>query len=134
MQRRGCDHDRTLVSRYGWGGPVPLFRPVGESITIATLFTTLKYYPNNPALFQERALRYAHTIPCPADSVLVFEYVSIHKAADRFQLVPPTAGMPVIPHRGSGRTAAAGVSAGANGSCGVAHLRATQPGSYAPAA
>ena len=44
--------------------------------------------PNNPALFEERLVRYARTILCPAHSVLVFEYVSIHKRAERFDFVP----------------------------------------------
>jgi hypothetical protein len=77
---------RTLVSRYGWGGP-PRFNHVGESITITTIFTTLKYYPNNLALFKERLVRYAQTISCPADSVLIFEYVSIRKTPKRFAFV-----------------------------------------------
>jgi hypothetical protein len=72
---------RTLISRYGWtgGGLLNRFNHVGESIVITTLFTTLKYYPSNNSLFQERLLRYARTLPCPAGHELVFEYISLGK-------------------------------------------------------
>src|SRR5262249_8365455 len=78
---------RTLISQYGFGGPAR-FNHVGESITITTVFTTLKYYPDNVDLFKERLLRYARTVPCQADSVLVFEYVSIRKTPVGFEFVP----------------------------------------------
>jgi len=87
VQPRGNEGKRALVSRYGWGGP-PRFNHVGESIAITTVFTTLKYYPNTPAMFTDRLLRYARTIPCSADCVLVFEYVSIRKTPHRFDFVP----------------------------------------------
>ncbi len=78
---------RTLISRYGWRGGFR-FNHVCESITVTSLFTTLKYYPSNAALFQERLLRYARTVPCPADAVLVFEYVAIRKITQRFEFIP----------------------------------------------
>jgi hypothetical protein len=61
---------------------------VGEFICLCSLFTTLKYYPSNPGLFQRRLMRYAKTIPCPPGSVVVFEYLSIRKSQDRFEFVP----------------------------------------------
>lgn len=65
--------DRTLVSRFGtW----PRFNHVGEMICLTSLFTTLKYYPSNNAIFQERLLRYARTVPGSANRVIVFEYLS----------------------------------------------------------
>jgi len=76
---------RTLVSRYGWRAGSLRFSHVGESITLTCLFTTLKYYPGNRGLFIERLLRYARTVPCPADSILVFEYVFINKTDTRFE-------------------------------------------------
>jgi hypothetical protein len=79
--------DRTIVSRYGWGGGLR-YAHVCESIAVTSVFTTLKYYPSNGALFRERLLRYARTVPCPAGSVLVFEYVSLAKAARAFEHVP----------------------------------------------
>lgn len=79
--------ERVLVSRYGGFG-LRRFNHVAESITVTSLFTTLKYYSRNFDLFRDRLLRYARTIPCPPDSVLVFEYVSIQKRTARFDFVP----------------------------------------------
>jgi hypothetical protein len=91
--------ERTLISRYGWRAGSLRYSHVGESITLTCLFTTLKYYPSNHGIFTERLLRYARTVPCPPDSVLVFEYVSINKTATQFEfmvvaeyLVDPVAG------------------------------------------
>jgi hypothetical protein len=78
---------RTIISRYGWGGGLR-YAHVCESIAVTSVFTTLKYYPSNAALFRERLLRYARTVPCPSGSVLVFEYVSIGKTARAFEHVP----------------------------------------------
>ncbi|HEY8188901.1 MAG TPA: hypothetical protein VIF64_22730 [Pyrinomonadaceae bacterium] len=79
--------ERRLITRYGWRAGSVRFSHVGESITLTCLFTTLKYYPSNHGLFIERLLRYARTVPCPADSVLVFEYVGIDKTDTRFEFV-----------------------------------------------
>ena len=76
-----------MISRYGWRGGLR-FGHVCESVTVTSLFTTLKYYPSNAALFRDRLLRYARTVPCPAGSVLIFEYLSIRKAERRFDMVP----------------------------------------------
>jgi hypothetical protein len=76
---------RTLAAPLGtW----PRFNHVGEMICLTSLFTTLKYYPSNDSLFRERLLRYARTIPRPPDGVLIFEYVSVVKRADRFDWIP----------------------------------------------
>ncbi len=85
--REGREGGRTLVSDYGWRDGLR-YCHVGESIAVTCLFTTLKYYPSNSPLFLERLVRYARTVPCPADSVLVFEYVSIRKMNDQFAFVP----------------------------------------------
>ncbi|MBA3805780.1 MAG: hypothetical protein H0X14_08740, partial [Acidobacteria bacterium] len=82
--RSVSDGARTLLSRYGLTGSLR-YSHVGESIVVTTLFTTLKYYPSNTNLFQERLLRYARTVACPSDSVLEFEYVKINKAADQYE-------------------------------------------------
>ncbi len=82
-QKRGVPGERTLISKYGWRHSLR-FSHVGESITITSLFTTLKYYPENKALFYKRLLRYARTLACPADSILVFEYVYISKKQKQF--------------------------------------------------
>lgn len=76
--------ERTLLTRYGLTNGLR-YAHVGESITVTSLFTTLKYYPSDNALFRERLLRYARTVACPPDCVLDFEYVSVRKAEDHFE-------------------------------------------------
>lgn len=77
--------ERRLVAPLGsW----PRFNHVGEMICLTSLFTTLKYYPGNDAIFRERLLRYARTVPRQAGDVLIFEYVSVVKTATAFDWVP----------------------------------------------
>ena len=76
-----------LVSNYSIAGGLRFF-DVGESIVLTCLFTTLKYYASNKALFQERLIRYARTIPCERDCVLEFVYMQIHKSESNFEYVP----------------------------------------------
>lgn len=52
---------------------------VGEFICLASIFTTLKYFPDDPALFERRLLRYARTVPTAPNEDVVFEYISIEK-------------------------------------------------------
>ena len=68
-------------------GAWPRFNHVGEMICLTSLFTTLKYYPSNNQLFQERLFRYARTLPRQPGERLVFEYVSVVKEANRFSWV-----------------------------------------------
>jgi hypothetical protein len=76
---------RTIVGPIGsW----PRFNHVGEMICITSLFTTLKYYPGNDAIFTERLLRYARTLPRSADEAIVFEYVRVVKRHTGFDWVP----------------------------------------------
>ncbi len=83
---RSAQGQRSLLSDYWRIGS--RFNHVGESITVTSVFTSLKYYPSNNGIFQERLLRYARTLPCPAGATLVFEYVSIRKKDNRFEYVP----------------------------------------------
>ena len=76
--------ERQLITRFGWRAGSVRFSHVGESITLTCLFTTLKYYPSNNAIFVERLLRYARTVPCSKDEVLVFEYIGIEKDEKHF--------------------------------------------------
>jgi uncharacterized membrane protein YphA (DoxX/SURF4 family) len=85
QQRNG--EDRTLVSRWGLGGGLR-YSHVAEAITVTSLFTTLKYYPGRWEFFKQKLLCYAATVPCRADEVIVFEYVSIRKAETAFIFVP----------------------------------------------
>jgi hypothetical protein len=66
------------------------FNHVGEAIAVTSVFTSLKYYPSNNGIFQERLLRYARTLPSLPGAVLLFEYVSIRKVDGRFVYVPVT--------------------------------------------
>jgi hypothetical protein len=88
---RVASHDdettRTLVSCIGLGNGSLRYNHVAESIVLTTLFTTLKYYPSNDQLFQERLLRYARTVKHSPSSVLDFDYVAINKGNDRFEFV-----------------------------------------------
>jgi hypothetical protein len=69
-------------------GAWPRFNHVGEMICLTSLFTTLKYYPSNSQLFQERLFRYARTLPRQPGERLLFEYVSVVKDKKRFNWVP----------------------------------------------
>ena len=69
-------------------GSWPRFNHVGEMICLTSLFTTLKYYPSDDALFRERLLRYARTLPREADDLLVFEYVGVVRRDSHFDWVP----------------------------------------------
>jgi hypothetical protein len=83
-----CD----ILERREDGGEVPVhqtfrFSHVGEFICLASLFTTLKYYPNDPELFQKRILRYVRSLPAH-DGKIVFRYVRIEKGARSFEYIP----------------------------------------------
>jgi hypothetical protein len=64
------------------------YNQVAEGITVTTLFTTLKYYPSDTALFVERLLRYARTVPHAPGHQLVFEHVSVIKNPNGFAFAP----------------------------------------------
>jgi hypothetical protein len=81
-----AEGNRTLLSQWDRVAH-PRFNNVGEAITVTTLFTTLKYYPAQDALFTERLLRYARTLPCPPGGRLVFEYRSVRKLETEFSFV-----------------------------------------------
>jgi len=83
----GRTHERVLISCHGRAGGYR-FDHVVESITLACIFTTLKYYPTNRALFDERLLRYAKTFEYQPHDLLLFEYVSLKKESDRFVFTP----------------------------------------------
>src|SRR5262249_34924858 len=64
------------------------FRQVAECIALTSIFTTLKYYPSNRALFEKRLVRYGRTVRVSAGARLVFEWVLVGKEQDRFVHVP----------------------------------------------
>jgi hypothetical protein len=84
IDERKADGTTQRISTWGEGFR---FSHVAESITVTTLFTTLKYYPSNSTLFTTRLLRYARTIPRYADSTLGFRYFGVVKREDRFDFV-----------------------------------------------
>jgi len=84
IDERKADGTTQRISTWGEG---LRFSHVAESITVTTLFTTLKYYPSNSTLFTIRLLRYARTIPRRADSTLGFRYFGVVKREDRFDFV-----------------------------------------------
>jgi hypothetical protein len=125
--------DRRLLSDYEGFPGVRRFRQVAECITITSVFTTLKYYPSNRALFDERLLRYARTIPCAPTSRLVFEWVDIVKQATRFEFVT-AAEFAVDVRRGAidERIVADAATLRSAASGSPVH-EGIRPGSYAPA-
>ena len=82
------DAPRREITAYAGVTGVARFRQVAECIALTSIFTTLKYYPSNRALFETRLVRYARTIRLTAAARLVFEWVFIAKQPDRFAFVP----------------------------------------------
>jgi len=60
---------------------------VSEFVCFASIFTTLKYFPGQPALFRERLLRYARTIPCAPGGAVRFEYFAITPTTGQFEFI-----------------------------------------------
>lgn len=106
---------------------------VGEFICLASIFTTLKYHASNRALFEEKLVRYARTIPCQSGQMVRFLYRAIRKQDGRFEHVP-VAELTVDPVRGSVEQVALDTSFSLNaaGSASPVHEGA-RPGTYAPA-
>ncbi len=123
--------DRQLVSAFHRTGP-SRFSQVAESIALTSVFTTLKYYPTNAALFEERLLRYARTIHHDARSTLVFEWIKVEPKADRFEYVP-AAEFIVDPEAASVTERVLNPGISVRGVPGVSPVHeGAQPGSYAP--
>ena len=85
--RVSSDGTRQLLSDFPRTGP-SRFAQVAECIALTSVFTTLKYYPSNRTLFEQRLLRYARTIPHHADSDLIFEWVFVAPRSRHFEYVP----------------------------------------------
>lgn len=65
------------------------FMHVAEFICLASIFTTLKYYPDNVEMFERRLLRYVRTLPLREGERAVFTYISIQSPAHgAFRYVP----------------------------------------------
>jgi hypothetical protein len=87
VDQRGARREYTSFGDWDWASRFR-YNHVGEFVCFASLFTTLKYYPSNRRLFEERLLRYARTIPTPPGGRLVFEYFSIKKTPGCFDFLP----------------------------------------------
>jgi hypothetical protein len=126
---------RTSAARFGALEIARRFRyaHVGEFICLTSLFTTLKYYPSNSALFTDRVLRYGRTLGCPPGSDIVFEYMSVQKNRGRFESVPVAEyTVDLEAGRVSERVLDPSVSARAGSPVSPLH-EGFKPGSYAPA-
>jgi hypothetical protein len=123
---------RRLLSDYEGIPGFRRFRQVAECIVITSVFTTLKYYPSNRALFVDRLVRYAKTIPHAPDSTLVFEWVSVAKRPARFEFVPAAEYVvDVTAATVTDKVIADRVAASAPAARSPLH-EGTRPGSYAP--
>ncbi len=58
---------------------------VCEFVCFVSIFTTVKYFPSNSPLFTQKLWRYARTLGCPADHLVVFEWVDVKKADGQFE-------------------------------------------------
>jgi hypothetical protein len=126
---------RAEAARFGALEPRRRFRyaHVGEFICLVSLFTTLKYYPSDSALFTERMLRYCRTLGCPKGSDVVFEYMSMRKDRGRFEFLP-IAEYTVDLDAGTVAERVIDPSVSARAASPVSPVHAgSKPGSYAPA-
>ena len=72
------------LGRFRWS---MRFLHVTESIALTTVFTTLKYFTSQRALFEERLINYAATLGRADDALLRFDYVAILKGESAFEYV-----------------------------------------------
>lgn len=110
------------------------FMHVAEFICLASIFTTLKYYPENPRLFESRLLCYARSLPLRPGERALFSYVSIQSPADAAFRYVPIADFWCDPSTGAVREVALDASVDLRKA--AAHSPVSQgsvPGSYAPA-
>jgi len=88
FQESGEGGPREEITDYSGFAGFARFRQVAECIVLTTIFTTLKYYPSNRALFEKRLIRYARTISTQPGARLIFVWVFVSKRPDRFEFVP----------------------------------------------
>lgn len=85
--------EASIYNYHGWRFPWLKLRflHVCESIALVSVFTTLKYFPSKPELFEERLIRYAKSVVADLDSAcdrLEFEYVAVQKAEGCWKFRP----------------------------------------------
>lgn len=124
---------RRQITDFGRGG-FSRFSQVGECIALTSVFTTLKYYPSNARLFEDKLVRYARTIPRQSNEPLVFEWVHVLAEPGAFAHVP-VAEFVVDPSRGSvTETTLSTHFSVRQGSRSSPLHEGARPGSYAPRA
>jgi hypothetical protein len=122
-----------IFERRGDGSEHPVrerlrFNHVGEFICLASLFTTLKYYPNDPGLFRARILRYVKSLH---RGVAVFRYYRIERQASFVYL--PIAEFEVDAQAGTVRQRALDTRFDVSATEAGSPIHTTgRPGSYAP--
>ena len=57
---------------------------VTESITIVSLFNTLKYFPSKNFMFKDKLLKYSKTLPQTKNKLIKYDYVKIIKKKSNF--------------------------------------------------
>ena len=87
---RNFVHEDTIYNYRHISSPIHKHRflQVTESITIACIFNSLKYFKSQPQIFNDKLLRYAATFPKTHSEIVRFTYISIVKIDDAFQYIP----------------------------------------------
>jgi len=120
----------TLVSKYVLSD-LRYFH-VAESITLACLFNTRRYYSSNWELFKDRLIRYAKTVPRNTDSDVIIEFVYVKKDNDQFTLVPAAEYVvDVVAQSVTERVLDSSISVSAADAVSPVH-EGTRPGTYVP--
>lgn len=128
------DGTETHYEHIGWASWREQFRyaHAGEFVALCTTFTTLKYFPDNFELFQERLTRYAKTVRHEPNQRVAFVYTAIDVAENRFIFNPVTR---FIADTAAGTITESTLVAGRDPRAAAASSTITygaHPGSYAP--
>lgn len=130
-QPDGSEREYTSFGRFGSESHLR-YTHVCEFVCFASLFTTLKYYPNQPALFRTRLARYARSVPCSPGELLRFEYLSIVPGERSFEFVH-AADFIIDPHTGDLQERVLDSTRDVRGTHeGSPVKEGVRPGSYAP--
>jgi len=70
-------HCEIWKERAGRRTSIPPPAHVADAVTLASIFTTLKYHPSNKALFEQRLLAYARSLAPAPGEIVVFRYMRI---------------------------------------------------------
>ena len=60
---------------------------VTESITIVSIFNTLRYCPSKRELFNSKLIKYSKTLPNSENNIIKYEYVKIIKQKTKFEFI-----------------------------------------------